>query len=139
EIVKVTTPGDTSTAPIPTIGVGVFTSALREALLRNEVDVIVHSYKDLPTKPEPGIVLAAVPPREDPRDALIARDGLTLGQLPPGSKVGTGAPRSCARWASVWKSCRFEAISTPACARSVTASSTPSFSRVPDWPGSAWP
>src|SRR5438093_892279 len=97
EIVKVTTPGDKSLAPISTIGVGVFTSALREALLRNEVDVIVHSYKDLPTAPEPGITLAAVPVREDPRDALVARDGLTLGELPPGSTVGTGAPRRVAQ------------------------------------------
>ncbi|MCR6485416.1 hydroxymethylbilane synthase [Amycolatopsis sp. OK19-0408] len=97
EIVKVTTPGDKSLAPIATIGVGVFTSALREALLRGEVDVIVHSYKDLPTAPEPGITLAAVPPREDPRDALIARDGLTLGELPPGSTVGTGAARRTAQ------------------------------------------
>nr|WP_233223655.1 hydroxymethylbilane synthase [Amycolatopsis sp. CA-128772] len=97
EIVKVTTPGDKSLAPIATIGVGVFTSALREALLRNEVDVIVHSYKDLPTAPEPGITLAAVPLREDPRDALIARDGLTLGELPPGSTVGTGAARRTAQ------------------------------------------
>ncbi|MET8846747.1 hydroxymethylbilane synthase [Amycolatopsis sp. NPDC004625] len=97
EIVKVTTPGDKSLAPIATIGVGVFTSALREALLRNEVDVIVHSYKDLPTAPESGITLAAVPPREDPRDALIARDGLTLGELPPGSTVGTGAARRTAQ------------------------------------------
>ena len=97
EIVTVTTPGDKSMAPIATIGVGVFTSALREALLRGEVDVIVHSYKDLPTAPEPGITLAAVPPREDPRDALIARDGLTLGELPPGSTVGTGAARRTAQ------------------------------------------
>lgn len=97
EIVTVTTPGDRSMAPIPTIGVGVFTSALREALLRNEVDVIVHSYKDLPTAPEPGISLAAVPPRADPRDALIARDGLTLGELPPGSTVGTGSLRRTAQ------------------------------------------
>jgi hydroxymethylbilane synthase len=57
----------------------------------------VHSYKDLPTAPEPGITLAAVPPREDPRDALIARDGLTLGELPPGSTVGTGAARRIAQ------------------------------------------
>jgi hydroxymethylbilane synthase len=97
EIVKVATPGDLSSAPIPQIGVGVFTSALREALLRNEIDVIVHSYKDLPTAPEPGIVLAAVPVRADPRDALIARDGLTLGELPAGSKVGTGSPRRTAQ------------------------------------------
>ncbi|MGW7535922.1 hydroxymethylbilane synthase [Amycolatopsis sp. NPDC054798] len=97
EIVTVTTPGDLSSAPISQIGVGVFTSALREALLRNEIDVAVHSYKDLPTAPEPELVLAAVPPREDPRDALIARDGLTLGELPPGSRVGTGAARRMAQ------------------------------------------
>ncbi|MBB4686602.1 hydroxymethylbilane synthase [Amycolatopsis jiangsuensis] len=97
EIVTVKTPGDLSSAPISQIGVGVFTSALREALLRKEIDVAVHSYKDLPTAPEPGIVLAAVPLREDPRDALIARDGLTLGELPPGSKVGTGAARRMAQ------------------------------------------
>lgn len=93
EIVKITTPGDRSHAPIAEIGVGVFTSALRDALLNNEIDVAVHSYKDLPTAAEPGLVIAAVPPREDPRDALIARDGLTLGELPPGSRVGTGAAR----------------------------------------------
>ncbi|GAA3553377.1 hydroxymethylbilane synthase [Amycolatopsis ultiminotia] len=97
EIVTVTTPGDLSSAPIAQIGVGVFTSALREALLRKEIDVAVHSYKDLPTAAEPGLVLAAVPVREDPRDALIARDGLTLGELPPGSKVGTGAARRMAQ------------------------------------------
>ena len=97
EIVVVTTPGDISSAPIPTIGIGVFTTALRDALLREEVDVIVHSYKDLPTAPEPGIVLAGVPTRADPRDALIARDGLTLGELPPGSTVGTGSPRRTAQ------------------------------------------
>ncbi|MCU1684869.1 MAG: hydroxymethylbilane synthase [Amycolatopsis sp.] len=97
ELVTVSTAGDRSSAPIPTIGVGVFTSALRDALLAEEVDVIVHSYKDLPTAPHEGIVLAAVPLREDPRDALIARDGLTLGELPAGSRVGTGSPRRTAQ------------------------------------------
>ncbi|MBB3662298.1 MULTISPECIES: hydroxymethylbilane synthase [Prauserella salsuginis group] len=97
EIVTVSTPGDRSSAPIAEIGVGVFTSALREALLADEIDVAIHSYKDLPTAPESGLVLAAVPPREDPRDALIARGGLTLGELPPGSVVGTGSPRRIAQ------------------------------------------
>lgn len=97
EIVHVSTPGDRSSAPIAQIGVGVFTSALREALAANEIDVAVHSCKDLPTTPEPGLVIAAVPLREDPRDALIARDGLTLGELPPGAKVGTGSPRRMAQ------------------------------------------
>jgi hydroxymethylbilane synthase len=77
--------------------VGVFTSSLREALHRNEIDVIVHSLKDLPTTPEPGLVVAAIPQRADPRDALIARDGLTLGELPPGSTVGTGSLRRTAQ------------------------------------------
>lgn len=97
EIVTVSTPGDRSSAPIAEIGVGVFTSALRDALLNKQVDVAVHSYKDLPTAAEPGLSLAAVPLREDPRDALVARDGLTLGELPPGSVVGTGAPRRMAQ------------------------------------------
>ncbi|MGH3437957.1 MAG: hydroxymethylbilane synthase [Sciscionella sp.] len=93
EVVTVSTAGDRSTAPIAEIGVGVFTSALRDALAAGEVDVAVHSYKDLPTEPDPRLVLAAVPVREDPRDALVARDGLTLGELPPGSVIGTGSPR----------------------------------------------
>ncbi|MBQ6643879.1 MAG: hydroxymethylbilane synthase [Saccharopolyspora sp.] len=93
ELVRVATPGDRSMAPIAEIGVGVFTSALRDALAGGEVDVAVHSYKDLPTEPDPRLSLAAVPAREDPRDALVARDGLTLGELPPGSVVGTGSPR----------------------------------------------
>jgi hydroxymethylbilane synthase len=97
EIVVVSTPGDRSSAPIAEIGVGVFTSALRDALAAGEIDVAVHSYKDLPTAPDPRLVLAAVPPREDPRDALVARDGLTLGELPVGSTVGTGSPRRAAQ------------------------------------------
>src|SRR4051812_16104 len=97
EIVTVSTPGDRSDKPVAEIGVGVFTSALRDALANDEVDVAIHSYKDLPTAPDPRLALAAVPPREDPRDALVARDGLTLGELPPGSTVGTGAPRRAAQ------------------------------------------
>ncbi|MFD9740750.1 hydroxymethylbilane synthase [Umezawaea sp. NPDC059074] len=97
EIVVVSTPGDRSSAPIAEIGVGVFTSALRDALAGGEIDIAVHSYKDLPTAPDPRLVLAAVPPREDPRDALVARDGLTLGELPVGSTVGTGSPRRAAQ------------------------------------------
>src|SRR5690606_19987494 len=97
ELVRITTPGDQSTKPIAQIGVGVFTSALREALRNGEIDLAVHSYKDLPTAPEPGLVIAAVPRRADPRDALVARDGLTLGELPPGSVVGTGSPRRVAQ------------------------------------------
>jgi hydroxymethylbilane synthase len=75
----------------------VFVSALRTALLTDEIDVAVHSYKDLPTAPAEGVTVAAVPQREDPRDALVARDGLVLGELPPGSRVGTGSPRRAAQ------------------------------------------
>ena len=98
ELVEVTTEGDTSTASLASFGgTGVFVSALREALLRGEVDLAVHSLKDLPTAPAKGIALAAIPTREDPRDVLVARDGLTLGELPVGSRVGTGSPRRAAQ------------------------------------------
>src|SRR5918998_6018892 len=97
ELVPVSTRGDRSTAPIPTLGVGVFVSQLRDALAAGEVDVAVHSYKDLPTAPDRRLTLAAIPPREDPRDALVARDGKVLGELPVGATVGTGSPRRIAQ------------------------------------------
>lgn len=97
ELVEIVTPGDRSRAPIVNLGVGVFVSALREALYAKEIDFAVHSYKDLPTAPEGGLVIAAIPAREDPRDALVARDGLTLSQLPAGARVGTGAARRVAQ------------------------------------------
>jgi hydroxymethylbilane synthase len=98
EQVVITTDGDRVTdRPIAEIGIGVFTSALRDALARGDVDIAVHSYKDLPTAPDRRLVLAAVPPREDPRDALCARDGLTLGELPAGARIGTGSPRRAAQ------------------------------------------
>jgi hydroxymethylbilane synthase len=93
ELVEISTSGDRSSAPVAELGVGVFVSALREALVRGDVDIAVHSYKDLPTAPDPRLHLAAVPQREDPRDALVARDGLVLGELPPGARIGTGSPR----------------------------------------------
>ena len=97
-LVEVTTEGDVSRAPLAAIGgTGVFVSALRDALLRGEVDLAVHSLKDLPTGPADGIALAAVPEREDPRDVVVARDGLTLGELPVGSRIGTGSPRRAAQ------------------------------------------
>jgi hydroxymethylbilane synthase len=98
EIVGVTTLGDVSRAQLTQIGgTGVFVSALREALLAGEVDLAVHSLKDLPTGPAEGIVLAAVPPREDPRDALVTRDGAKLADLSPGARIGTGSPRRAAQ------------------------------------------
>ena len=98
EIVPIVTAGDRSSAAMTQIcGTGVFVSALRDALLDGRIDVAVHSYKDLPTAAQPGIVIAAVPTRVDPRDALVARDGLTLGGLPAGSRIGTGSARRAAQ------------------------------------------
>lgn len=92
ELKIVTTAGDLSQAPVERIGIGVFTSALREELFAGGVDIAVHSMKDLPTAYEPRTHLI-VPVREDRREALIARDGLTLADLPEGARVGTSAPR----------------------------------------------
>ncbi|HEX5862322.1 MAG TPA: hydroxymethylbilane synthase [Nocardioides sp.] len=98
ELVEVTTEGDRNRGSLASLGgTGVFVSALRDALLAGEIDVAVHSLKDLPTAPQVGIALAACPEREDPRDAVVARDGLTLGELPVGSRVGTGSPRRAAQ------------------------------------------
>ncbi len=98
ELVGITTLGDVSRAQLSQIGgTGVFVSALREALLGGEVDLAVHSLKDLPTGPAAGIVLAAVPVRDDPRDALVARDGAKLADLPPAARIGTGSPRRAAQ------------------------------------------
>lgn len=98
ETVEIVTLGDRSSAALTQIGgTGVFVSALRDALLAGEIDVAVHSYKDLPTAPAAGLVIGAVPPREDPRDVLVARDGLSLGELPPGARIGTGSPRRAAQ------------------------------------------
>ena len=98
EIITIVTEGDRSAEALTQLGgTGVFVSALRAALLADEIDVAVHSFKDLPTAAADGIALAAVPRREDPRDALVARDGLTLGGLPSGARVGTGSPRRVAQ------------------------------------------
>lgn len=105
ELVEITTFGDTSREHLAQIGgTGVFVSALRDALLDGRIDFAVHSLKDLPTAPAEGLVLAAVPEREDPRDVLVARDGLGLAGLPDGARVGTGSPRRMAQlnaWARV--------------------------------------
>ena len=96
-LVTVATPGDESTAPIERLGTtGVFTTTLRTALLRGAVDFVVHSGKDLPTAPVPGLQVAAFPAREDPRDALIWPGGTSLDALPRGARIGTGSPRRAA-------------------------------------------
>ena len=97
ELVIVRTAGDESSEPVAKIGVGVFTTALRDQLAAGAVDIAVHSYKDLPTAPDARFTIAAIPVREDPRDALVARDNLVLGELPAGSRIGTSAPRRIAQ------------------------------------------
>ncbi|MEV4412714.1 hydroxymethylbilane synthase [Catellatospora sp. NPDC049609] len=101
ELVEIATAGDRSSAPVQQLGVGVFVSALRDALAAKEIDFAVHSYKDLPTAPADGLAIAAVPERADPRDALVARDGLTLAELPSGAVIGTGALRRIAQIAAL--------------------------------------
>jgi len=98
ELVGLTSFGDVTRVNLPDLGgTGVFVSALRESLLAGEVDLAVHSLKDLPTAAMPGITLAAVPARDDPRDALVGRDGVKLADLPPGATIGTGSPRRAAQ------------------------------------------
>jgi hydroxymethylbilane synthase len=94
ELVTIESEGDRSSAPLADLGgAGVFAAALREALLAGEVDAVVHSYKDLPTTPLPGLTVAAVPKRADARDAVCASGGRDLDTLPAGARVGTGSPR----------------------------------------------
>ena len=98
ELVRVKTEGDINRAALSQIGgTGVFVAALRESLLNGDCDVAVHSLKDLPTAEADGLTIGAVPARVDVRDALCARDGLTLAQLPAGAKIGTGSPRRAAQ------------------------------------------
>jgi hydroxymethylbilane synthase len=97
-LVEVSTQGDRDrTTPLAELGgVGVFVSAVREAVLAGDADLAVHSLKDLPTADPEGLALGAVPTREDPSDVLVARDGATVASLPRGARVGTGSPRRAA-------------------------------------------
>ncbi|MET7738040.1 hydroxymethylbilane synthase [Streptomyces sp. NPDC005402] len=98
ELVEITTYGDVSREALAQIGgTGVFVTALREALLKGEVDFAVHSLKDLPTGQPDELTLAALPEREDPRDVLVARDALKFTDLPRGARIGTGSPRRTAQ------------------------------------------
>lgn len=111
ELVEVITEGDRSAEAVQQMGsTGVFVTELRRRLLDGAVDVAVHSYKDLPTQPADGVALAAVPAREDPRDALVARDGLMLTALPAGARVGTGSPRRTAQLRALGLGIEVEAI-----------------------------
>lgn len=94
ELVIIRTEGDVNRHdPVEKIGVGVFTNALRDALHAGDIDIAVHSFKDLPTAPDPGLTIAAVPERADAREALISRGRVRLEDLPAGAAVGTSAPR----------------------------------------------
>jgi len=100
ELVAVRTVGDNSKEPLDRIGgTGVFVGAVREAVLRGEADICVHSLKDLPTAPHPELVLGAVCARDRANDVLVARDGLKLADLPSGARIGTGSPRRAAQLA----------------------------------------
>ena len=117
ELVEITTHGDVSRENLAQIGgTGVFVSALRDALLAGEIDFAVHSLKDLPTADADGLVLAATPVREDPRDALVSRDGLTfeqLGRLDRPARVGTGSPRRMAQLNAWARSHRLQIETVP--------------------------
>ena len=93
ELVVIRTRGDESDAPLRELGEGVFVRALEDALRRGEIDVAVHSLKDLPTDEPDDLVIAAIPPRADPRDAVITRGRTGLGGLRRGAVVGTGSVR----------------------------------------------
>ncbi|WP_280696407.1 hydroxymethylbilane synthase [Kitasatospora sp. GP82] len=117
ELVEITTYGDTSRESLAQIGgTGVFVSALRDALLEGRIDFAVHSLKDLPTAAPEGLILAAVPEREDVRDALVARDGLGLAELVEKlagrtARIGTGSPRRMAQL-NAWAAARGAALET---------------------------
>jgi len=94
DVREIKTEGDISSAPLSVIGgAGVFTKAIEDVLLAGEIDIAVHSLKDLPPRIAPGLTIAAVPERGDPRDALVTRDGRTLADLPSGARIGTGSAR----------------------------------------------
>ena len=99
ELVPITTAGDADrTRPIDQLGErGVFAKAVQTAVLEGRADLAVHSYKDLPTEPTPDLIVAAVPPRADPRDALIAGAYGSLAELPQAARVGTGSARRAAQ------------------------------------------
>jgi hydroxymethylbilane synthase len=101
DVRAIVTRGDRTQAsgePLPEIGgKGLFTAELEQALREGKIDLAVHSLKDLPTEPPPGIALGAVCLREDVRDCLVARDGLTLAELPEGAVVGTSSLRRAAQ------------------------------------------
>jgi hydroxymethylbilane synthase len=97
DVVVIRTAGDRTTGPLRPVGrAGLFVAEIERALLAGEIDLAVHSLKDLPTAPTPGLAIAAIPPREDPRDVLVANVP-SLRALPAGARVGTASPRRAAQ------------------------------------------
>ncbi|HET7700849.1 MAG TPA: hydroxymethylbilane synthase [Candidatus Limnocylindria bacterium] len=96
EIRVLRTAGDASERPIRELGDGVFVTAIEDALRRGDIDLAVHSLKDLPTADAPDLVVAAVPQREDPRDVVITQARGGLADLRAGARVGTSSPRRAA-------------------------------------------
>ncbi len=104
----ISTRGDVDRQSLSQIGgQGIFTREIEKALLEGRVDLAVHSLKDLPTEMDDGLLLAAIPPREDVRDVLVTRDGGGLEQLPDGARVGTGSARRQAQLAMQRPGLRF--------------------------------
>lgn len=94
QVTTIATGGDVRPdEPIASIGVGAFVTELEAALLRGDIDVAVHSLKDLPTAPTLGLRIPAVTARQDPRDCLVDRWDMPLEELPQGARIGTGSPR----------------------------------------------
>lgn len=96
EVRVLRTAGDLSDRPIRDLGDGVFVTAIEEALRAGEIDLAVHSLKDLPTEEPSDLRIAAIPAREDPRDVLVTRSRDGLAGLPHGAVVGTSSPRRAA-------------------------------------------
>lgn len=102
ELVTIRTSGDVATGSLAALGgKGLFVKEIEEALLRRRIDLAVHSLKDMPATLPAGLVLAATPPRVDPRDVLISAAGLPLERLPAGTRVGTSSLRRRAQLAAV--------------------------------------
>jgi hydroxymethylbilane synthase len=111
ELVVVQTEGDRNEAPLEEIGgEGVFVKDIERRLLAGEIDLAVHSMKDMPARDPDGLVVGAVLPRADARDALVARDGLRLGELPEGARVGTDSKRRATQLLQMRPDLRIESI-----------------------------
>jgi hydroxymethylbilane synthase len=107
EVRTIRTAGDRSNESLSEIGGrGVFVIELERALLEREIDIAVHSLKDLPVDETAGLAIAAVLAREDPRDALVSRHGVPLAELPSGAVIGTGSPRRAAQLAALRRDLR---------------------------------